>query len=197
MEHLKGAPTRPPGGLPGRSRTRLIGITGLPGAGVATVTRLLTSRFDAAPMSLAAYPRMRMAAETGMRSMGPEVEKALAEYRQATENADHLVWIRPFHRRLLRQLRRHRAGRIVITGILTRREISYLRAMGARLIHLTAPAAVRKQRIGLRFPTEPITAHETLEQLTHADPRIWDLIVDTDEPYGEFIHRMRVLLARL
>ena len=197
MEQLKGAPAHPIATLPTNARTRLIAITGQPGAGVSTTARLLTSRFDAFPMSLAAYPRMRMAAEEGMKGMGPTAEQALCAFRTEGEAQDPLMWIRPFHRRLARVLRRSRPGRMVLTGVLTRRELWYCHALGARLIHLTAPPAVRRQRIGLRFPTEPVPAYETLERVSHADPRIWDRIVDTDEPYGEFIHHMRLLIDRL
>ena len=107
-----------------------------------------------------------------------------------------MCWIRPFHRRVMRTMRLSRPSRLVITGILTRKELFYCKAMSARLIHLAAPEAVRRQRIGLRYPAAPTPAHTTLSKLVHAEPRIWDLIIDTDEPYAEFVHSIRLLLAR-
>ncbi|MEE8554367.1 MAG: hypothetical protein V3T00_00810 [bacterium] len=173
-----------------------MGFTGLPGAGVTSVARLMCSEFGALPMSMASHPRMRLEAELGVKGYSAEAGQLLARYRIERERAEPLCWIRPFHRRLMRTVRMSRPSRLVITGILTRKELFYCKAMGARLIHLAAPETVRRQRIGLRFPTEPTPAQTTLNKLVHVEPGIWDLIIDTDEPYPEFVHSIRLLLAR-
>jgi dephospho-CoA kinase len=172
--------------------TRLLALTGLPGAGVTTVTRLLCTEFGAMAMSMAAYPRLRLEAQAGLQFAG---EEALAEYRMRRERMDKLVWIRPFHRRLMRLIRQTRPSRLVITGILTEAELAYCGMLGARLVHLTAPAEIRRQR--LRFESAAITAYESLDRLAQAQPHLWDLIIDSDEPYPEFIRSVRAQLAQL
>jgi dephospho-CoA kinase len=170
--------------------TRLLALTGLPGAGVTTVTRLLRTEFGAMAMSMAAYPRLRLEAQAGLQFAG---EEALAEYRMRRERMDKLVWIRPFHRRLMRVVRHTRPSRLVITGILTEAELAYCRMLGARLVHLTAPAEIRRQRLR----SAAITAYESLDRLAQAQPHLWDLIIDSDEPYPEFIRSVRARLAWL
>ena len=180
--------------LPLRHPTRIITLTGLPGSGVHTVTRVLRSEFEAVEMSMAAFPRLRMEAEGGVH--GP-LEEFLADFRLQRERIVRLIWIRPFHRRLVRLLRHAPPPRLVITDVLTQVELAYCKTLGARLVHLTAPAEVRRQRIGVRFPSRPIEAHELLEKLVQSQPQLWHLIIDTDEPYAEFMKSVCAQVGRL
>lgn len=194
MESLKSQANQPSPLLPPRHPARLLAMTGLPGAGMATVTRVLCTELEAMAISMAAYPRLRLEAEGTAHG---SIEEALPDFRIQREQSERLVWIRPFHRRLVRLLRHNPPPRLVITGVLTQAELAYCKTLGARLVHLTAPAEVRRQRIGVRFPSRPIAAHELLEKLVHTQPQLWDLIIDTDEPYPEFIRSVRAQIGRL
>jgi len=48
----------------------------------------------------------------------------------------------------------------------------------------------------VRFPEHPVEAYDLLDKLSHGQPQLWDLIVDTDEPYAEFIKSVRAQIAR-
>ena len=194
MENLNARAQTPSPLLPRACPTRILALTGLPGAGVGTVARLLCGEFEAMGLSMAAYPHLRMEAEGG--AHGP-LHEALAEFRVRRERAERLVWIRPFHKRLARLLRFAPPARIVITGVLTETEIAYCKTLGARLVHLTAPVEVRRARIRVRFPEHPAAALELLDKLAQTQPQLWDLIIDTDEPYAEFIRSIRAQLTRL
>jgi dephospho-CoA kinase len=182
------------GAVPRSKPLRIIAISGLPGAGVNTVTRLLSDEPGTLVVSMGAYPRLRFEAELGPQSLGDE---ALIEFRDAKEKTDRSCWVRPFHRRLLRLLRRSLPARLIITGLLTETDIRYCRAIGARLIHLHAPAEVRRQRIGIRFPERRLEALERLDKLAASQPNLWDLILDTDEPYPAFVQSLRSQVSRL
>jgi dephospho-CoA kinase len=178
-----------------RSRAiRILALSGSPGAGVTTVTRLLTEEPGTLVVSMSAFPRLTLEAESGPNSLNDE---ALAEFRCAKEKLERTCWVRPFHRRLLRLLRRGLPARLVITGLLTEIDVRYCKSIGARLIHLQAPADVRKLRIGVRFPERGLEAFESLEKLVRSQPQLWDLILDTDEPYPSFVQSLRAQMGRL
>lgn len=180
---------------PSRSRAiRILALSGLPGAGVSTVTRLLTEEAGTMVVSMSAFPRLRLEAEAGSNAINDE---NLVEFRYAREKIEGSIWVRPFHRRLLRLLRRGLPTRLVITGLLTETDVRYCKAIGARLIHLQAPAEVRKARIGVRFPERRLEAFDNLEKLVRSQPQLWDLILDTDEPYPAFLQSLRAQVGRL
>ena len=173
---------------------RILALSGLPGAGVATVTRLLTEEPGTLVMSMNAFPRLRLEAEAGPNAIHDE---ALVAFRYAKEKMEGWCWVRRFHRRLLRLLRRGLPARLLITGLLTETDVRYCKSIGARLIHLQAPAEVRKLRIGVRFPERGLEAFEKLEKLVRSQPQLWDLILDTDEPYPSFVQGLRAQMSRL
>jgi hypothetical protein len=87
-------------------------------------------------------------------------------------------------------------ARLLITGLLTETDVRYCKSIGARLIHLQASAEVRKQRIGVRFPERRLEAFDNLEKLVRSQPQLWDLILDTDEPYPAFVQSLRAQMGR-
>jgi predicted kinase len=188
MESLKTQVSHSSPLLPPRHASRLYALTGLPGAGLGTVARLICTEFGAKALSMADYPRLRLQAEGSARGA---VEEALPDYRLQRERTDRLTWIRPFHRRLLRMLRHSPPPGVVITNVLTQAELAYCKALGAHLVYLTAPIEVRRQRIGARYPSRPVAAHHLLERLVQTQPQLWDLIIDTNEPYPEFVRGIR------
>lgn len=194
MEPLIVPRTAPGRRTPQRPRRRILALTGLPGAGVSTVARAVSESYGALPLSLATLPARWLGEEWGLPPEDPAHQRLLLDLRLRGEHREGLYWIRPFHRRLQRVLRADPARRVVITGGLTPREIAYCQALGARLIHLTAPEGLRRRRIGLRFP-EPHPAYDLLQRLVQTRPQLWHLIVDTDEPYPEFIRSFRALLG--
>lgn len=195
MENLKPVSTDAPAVETVRARNRLVALTGQPGTGVATIAKLLCRDYDALMISMASIPRIAHEMAENRQPCDPDLAWSVPDYRPAAEGREDFHWIRPFHRRLTHILQRSGRQRIVITGILSPREVSYCRYMGARLIHFTAPEAVRRMRIGLRFPESPHPGLSLLDRLARDRPHLWSLIVDSDEPYPEFISGFKAQLG--
>lgn len=179
-----------------RFKAGIVAVTGSPGSGVGTAARVLSTEYGALMMSMASKPRIAHEMTFGLHPERRIAPAAFLDFRLAEERKNGLCWIRPFHRRLKRILRFDPRRRIVITGILTPRELAYCKGIGARLIHLTAPEAVRRIRIGTRFPEEPHQGLLALDLLMRSRPHSWDVIVDSDEPYPEFIQSLKAQLGR-
>ena len=160
------------------------------------MARLLCREHGALMVSMSSIPRLAHEMTWGRHSEGHEDTYAYLDFRLAGERNEGFCWLRPFHRRLRRLQQTGGNGLIVVKGLLTPRDVAYCRMMGARMIHVTADEAVRRRRIGLRYPDPPHPALELLERLAAARPQMWDLIIDSDEPFPEFIKSFKALLAK-
>jgi len=173
------------------SQVNLVAVTGAPGAGVHTLARMLCRQGESLEMSMGAPAWLTLEAEKGVRHLTANDQRKYLDLRIAKAKEDRAHWVRPFHKRLRNLINQRSYQRIVITGIITPYELAYCRAMGAKLIHLTAPEEVRHRRIGLRFLRPAHPAQELLERYMKAHPEKWNLVVDTDEPYGEFVYSVQ------
>ena len=195
MEALKLHSIRGKRRSPRAHAPQLFALTGHAGAGVATIARLLCREHGAIGISMDSIPRLAREMSLGRHTEGKDAHWALIDYRLEGERGDEFHWLRPFHRRLKTVLRQRKDRPVVITGILTPREVAYCRMMGARMIHLFAPEAIRRRRIGLRFPDPPHPSAGLVERLAESRPELWNLIVDSDEPFADFIQSFKAQLS--
>ena len=174
----------------------IVAVTGSPGSGVGTTARLLCTEYGALMMSMASMPRIAHEMTFGLYPERRSAPSALLDFRLAEERKNGTRWILPFHRRL-KQILRHGPGRrIVITVVLTPRELAYCKGIGPRRLPLPASAPVRRSRLAPPLPLEPHQGLLALDLLMQSRPQTWDIIVDSDEPYPEFIKSLKAQLGQ-
>ncbi|MDH4224222.1 MAG: AAA family ATPase [Deltaproteobacteria bacterium] len=197
MAHVNRVISLAPQGSPQAQTIKLVAVTGAPGAGTTTVAHMLCNKFNALEMSMDSQPRKEMEYRHGGKKLSNEDYRDYLNYRLHMARQDKSHWLRSFHKRLKQVVAQNSHHRIVITGVMTPHELEYCRALGAKLVHLTAPADIRRRRIGLRYLNPPHPGQEFMDNLMRNHPEKWDLVIDSDEPYGEFIHSAQVAMCGL